>query len=159
MRLNPARRLPSKSRPWTKDFHSWNESYDFNLGKNKKAKRPRIHGVAPPDFENPKKLSHKNAIELEFSEKWDKIGLLASLTFGARAAPEKAFNIEVALAIADLPNSQSRTFRYHKWWRNSRKYKWGHWWRLCQWRQRHRFWTIPKDWGSLVNSTSLSLGS
>ena len=35
---------------------------------------PRIHGVqggrGPPDFENPKKLSHKNAIKLDFSEKW-----------------------------------------------------------------------------------------
>ena len=37
---------------------------------------PRNHGVqrgaaaAPPDFENPKKLSHKNAIKLDFSEKW-----------------------------------------------------------------------------------------
>ena len=26
--------------------------------------------AAPPDFENPKKLSHKNAIKLDFSEKW-----------------------------------------------------------------------------------------
>ena len=31
----------------------------------------------PPDFENPKKLSHRNAIKLEFFEKWGKIGLLA----------------------------------------------------------------------------------
>ena len=26
--------------------------------------------AAPPDFENPKKLSHKNAIKLDSSEKW-----------------------------------------------------------------------------------------
>ena len=44
--------------------------------------------AAPPDFENPKKLSHKNAIKPNFSEKWGKIGLLAPpLTFGAREAP------------------------------------------------------------------------
>ena len=36
---------------------------------------PRRRG--PPDFENPKKLSHKNAIKINFSEKWGKIGLLA----------------------------------------------------------------------------------
>ena len=47
----------------------------------------------PPDFQNPKKLSHKNAIKLEFSEKWGKIGLLAPpLTFGAREAPELMLN-------------------------------------------------------------------
>ena len=44
---------------------------------------PRIHEVqgaaAPPDFENQKKLSHKNAIKLDFSEKWGKIGLLGKM--------------------------------------------------------------------------------
>ena len=35
--------------------------------------------AVPPDFRNPKKLSHKNAIKLEFSEKWGKIGLLAPM--------------------------------------------------------------------------------
>ena len=34
-------------------------------------------GRGPPDFWNPKKLSHKNTIKSEFSEKWGKIGLLA----------------------------------------------------------------------------------
>jgi len=37
--------------------------------------------AAPPDFQNPKKLSHKNAIKPEFSEKWGKIGLLAPPDF------------------------------------------------------------------------------
>ena len=43
--------------------------------------------AAPPDFENPKKLSHKNAIKLEFSEKWGKIGHLAPPDFWSSRGP------------------------------------------------------------------------
>ena len=43
--------------------------------------------AAPPDFENPKKLSHKNAIKLDFSEKWGKIGLLAPPDFWSSRGP------------------------------------------------------------------------
>ena len=43
--------------------------------------------AAPPDFENPKKLSHKNAIKLEFFEKWGKIGLLAPPDFRSSRRP------------------------------------------------------------------------
>ena len=49
--------------------------------------RARGAAAVPPDFWNPKKLSHKNAIKSEISKKWGKIGLLAPLTFGARDAP------------------------------------------------------------------------
>ena len=63
----------------------------FNLTKfirqKSGASYPRGPGGPPPDFENPKKLSHKNAIKPKFSEKWGKIGHLAPLTFGAREAP------------------------------------------------------------------------
>ena len=55
---------------------------------------PRIHGVqggraaaAPPDFENPKKLSHKNAIKPNFSEKRGKIRLLAPPDFWSSRGP------------------------------------------------------------------------
>ena len=43
--------------------------------------------AAPPDFENPEKLSHKNAIKLEFFEKWGKIVLLAPPDFRSSRRP------------------------------------------------------------------------
>ena len=43
--------------------------------------------AAPPDFWNPKKLSHKNAIKSEFSKKWGKIGLLAPPDFRSSRRP------------------------------------------------------------------------
>ena len=56
---------------------------------------PRIH--APPDFYNPKQLWHKNAIKLEFSEKWGKIWLLAPpLTFRVREAPVELRNAQTS---------------------------------------------------------------
>ena len=61
--------------------------------------------AAPPDFENPEKLSHKNAIKLEFFEKWGKIGLLPPpLTSGARVAPE--------LATLKMDLNRSNCFRF-----------------------------------------------
>ena len=63
----------------------WMDTSVFGSG----ASYPRGPGgaAAPPDFENPKKLSHKNAIKLEYFEKWGKIGLLAPPDFWSSRGP------------------------------------------------------------------------
>ena len=58
-----------------------------------------VGAAAPPDFENPKKLSHKNAIKLDFSEKWGKIGLLAPPDFWSSRGPCYLDIIKDSLAL------------------------------------------------------------
>ena len=78
--------------------------------KPKKADQgPRIHGVqggrGPPDFENPKKLSHKNAIKPNFSEKWGKIGLLAPPDFESSRGPCATYMI-VAVKFRNIHSTE-----------------------------------------------------